>query len=135
MGFHVCEWCRTSPPRSEEMQFSHLSSADVTISFSSGRTWQFPFAGLPHYVTYHGYLPPADFIDDVVNGTPEAGQFIQTKSLPMMVGYLQYPQMPEGVVPAGFIEKLTALVDWAKGQNGNMFSATRGVNPDMIPKG
>jgi hypothetical protein len=109
------------------MQFSPLSSADVTLRFSSGRSWQFPHTGLLHYVTQHGYKPPDEFIDDVMNSEVVGGGVLQTKSLPTRVGYLNHPDLPQGEVPTGFIEKLSALIEDARQRHDTSgFAQTRG---------
>lgn len=124
MGFHICEYCQAAGNLGKEMRFSPLSSADVTLRFPSGRNWSFPHTGLLHYVTIHNFLPPKEFIDDVMSGSVLSGGFGQTKSSPTPIGYLDGPGFPTGPVPQGFVEKLEQLIEKAKGDND--FRLTRG---------
>lgn len=114
MGFHVCEYCRQA-----------TSSGDVTMSFSTGRTWVMPDMIL-HYVRDHGYLPPAEFIEDVMWSDYTGGDRAQTRgaSAPQMVGYLS-GEYESGAVPEGFVEELGALMQRASTE-GNR-SQTRGL--------
>lgn len=119
MGFHICEWCKQNGWLSDSVlhAFRPTSSQDVRLEFASGRTWEFPHDGLLHYVTSHGYKPPDEFIDDVMNSTVVSHQLFQTKGirLPQKVGYLAYPDIPTGTVPKEFVERLLDLIakaDW-----------------------
>lgn len=119
MGFHICEWCQQAGTLKNNQAYSPYSSADVTLVFESGRSWQFPWVGLPHYITEHGYCPPKDFIDDVMNSKVVEGDFAQTKSFPTAVGYLRHPEDIPTVdeIPEGFVEKLAQLVENAHNRN------------------
>lgn len=129
MGFHICEWCQKNGWVNTGVlhEFRPTSSQDVTLEFGSGRTWEFPHPGLLHYVTSHGYRPPDEFIADVMTSEVVSHRLRQTKGvrLPVKVGYLEYPDMPKGQVPQGFVERLKLLVvaaDWT----GNVQN-TRGL--------
>lgn len=126
MGFHVCEWCGFGTK--ENQTYGPYSSADVTLTFESGRSWQFPWIGLPHYIVEHGFCPPQQFIDDVMNSKVVGGDFAQTKSIPTLVGYLRHPEtIPTGEIPEGFVEKLAELVEGARNRNDYLsFRQTRG---------
>lgn len=104
MGFHTCPYGPCTK------RYSNLSSGDVTIKFDSGRTWEMPDMIL-HYVADHKWLPPADFIDDVMNRQFAGGERLQTKSAttPTKVGYLSGP-FETGEVPENFVEKLESLM-------------------------
>lgn len=56
MGFHVCDYCK-----------NETSSGDVTLRFNTGRTWEMPDMIL-HYVAVHDYMPPTDFVNDILTG-------------------------------------------------------------------
>ncbi len=134
MGFHACQFCfpqgfgSGSMKSDKDMAFGPYSSADVTLSFKSERKWEFPHTGLLHYITEHGYLPPSDFIDDVMNGEVLEGQFAQTKSPATRVGYLTEPGFPTGQVPNGFVVTLLGRIEAARNTNNYMsFRQTRGV--------
>lgn len=56
--------------------------------------------------------------------------FAQTKSPSTPVGYLQEDGFPKGDVPAGFVQKLNALVQTAQTSNDYMqFRQTRSYIP------
>lgn len=66
-GFHRCPFC----PDAEFWLTRHqttdgselwLGSAAIEVRDMSGRTWQAPNLVL-HYVTAHGYLPPAPLVE------------------------------------------------------------------------
>lgn len=112
MGFHICQWCGDlNTDRSN--RFSHLSSGDVTLYFRSGNKWQMPDMIL-HYVADHGWVPPLEFIDDVMNSEYAGGERIQYRSMtfPVRIGYLTEDFVP-GEVPEGFVEKLLYLMSSA----------------------
>lgn len=113
MGFHVCEYCK---PESEN-RFSNMSSGDTTLTFSSGRTWMVPDMIL-HYVVDHGWLPPQEFIGDVMNSKLIGGHRDQTKSPDVQhIGYLS-GNFEQGEVPEFFVEKLESLLNQAA-RSGN----------------
>lgn len=130
MGFHICEYCKDEVAHTEgqaiqAMPFGPYSSADVTLRFANGHSWQFPHVGLLHYVTVHNYLPSQEFIHDVMKERVAAGVFMQTKGLATQIGYLSGPNFPSGDVPNGFVVKLMALVKQAKRQRLPSFRQTR----------
>lgn len=115
MGFHVCEYCQLShTPITKEppgCRYHNTSSGDVTLVFSSGRSYEMPDMIL-HYIADHHWLPPSDFVDDVVNSEVVDGHRMQTKGLGaqlMRIAYLSGP-FEEGDVPDGFVEKLEELM-------------------------
>jgi hypothetical protein len=65
-----------------------------------------------HYIKDHGWLPPWEFIDDVMNHDLVGGRRLQTKGpmpQPVQIGYLKGPYI-QGLVPVGFVEKLEQLM-------------------------
>lgn len=112
MGFHICDYCKPG----DSNRYSNLSSGDVTLRFDSGNTWEMPDMIL-HYIADHGFRPPLEFIEDVMNGTVIGSERAQTKGLPRKVGYLSGDYV-EGDIPAGFVEKLEALMVVAE-KSGN----------------
>lgn len=116
MGFHICEYCTADTSANVH---SHLSSGDVTLVFASGHAWVMPDMIL-HYIEDHNWVPPQEFIQDVLNETLVAGQRLQTKSpvSPQMVGYLSGKvefggQMPLEFGFASFAAKLQSLMQRA----------------------
>ena len=112
MGFHICEYCpkdSSQPPAS--------SSGDVTLEFANGHRYQAPDM-LPHYVGEHGYCPPEQFVDDVLNTEFTGGNRRQTRSVaaPEPVGYLS-GDYEKGPVPPLFLEKLERVMQLAAGLN------------------
>lgn len=109
MGFHACEYC----PTGGQGRYNHLSSGDVTLIFDSGCVWEMPDMIL-HYIADHGWQPPAEFVDDVMNCKLIGGERLQTKSpvTPTKIAYLNGP-FTQGPVPNGFVEKLESLMHQA----------------------
>lgn len=120
MGIHVCAYVHVG-----EVWYPDTSSGDVVLKFSSGRAWEMPDMIL-HYIRDHNFLPPAEFIDDVMNHVYVGGERYQTKSLdtsrPVMVGYLT-GAFEIGNVPSYFVEKLESLM--SKSERDGMRRQTR----------
>ena len=128
MGFHMCIWCHdwgkgSLVPEGKVNRYSISSSGDVTIKFENGHSYVMPDMIL-HYVADHGYQPPVQFMDDVMNGKFAGGNRAQTKDMPTMVGYLTEDFVP-GNVPEGFVGKLEQLMKMAD-DSGNR-RQTRGM--------
>ena len=111
MGIHACIF-----PHEELCAFSVGSSGDVTMVFSSGRVWEAPDM-LTHYVYDQGWIPPVDFVNDVMHSTLVDGVRMQTKSpmLPKQVGYLDAGAVfntpaPEGYDVEKFVLKLMKVM-------------------------
>ncbi len=131
MGFHVCEYC-TQVSFSGRAKQPALSSGDVSLFFADrgmGHQWVMPDM-IVHYVRDHGYLPPQEFIDDMMLGQHIIGERWQTKGISSLtptrqVGYLS-GDFPHGVPPTGFLEKLQSLMQ--KEQDGGDRRQTRGMS-------
>lgn len=111
MGFHVCGMC--DDKELEHALFSKCSSGDVTLAFQNGRAWVMPDMIL-HYVADHGWMPPVEFITDVMEGELAGGRRVQTRSIqplvePVRVGYLT-EEVVAGAVPDGFVQRLEELM-------------------------
>ncbi|MGW0992682.1 DUF7919 family protein [Streptomyces sp. NPDC002523] len=69
-GVHHCEFCdQKSPLRAESLKsgnVAHLGNGEIAIKTSSGLTYIAPTL-IVHYVAEHNYLPPAGFIDAVMD--------------------------------------------------------------------
>lgn len=108
---HVCGWCQNSGIVVPDMKYGPVSSSDVILSFTTGRIWQFPYKGLPHYITVHQFLPPQEFIDDVMEGKLLKFFLSLSSAKPVKIGYLVYPEdFAKGEVPTHFIERLEHFV-------------------------
>lgn len=59
-GFHMCPFCTSASSSSEIRAFS-----------KDGSSYAAPYM-IFHYVEAHGYAPPAEFMDAVING-PQPG--------------------------------------------------------------
>ena len=126
MGFHVCEFC---PNKTTKNLFQKTSSGDVNLTFINGHRWVMPDMIL-HYVADHGWAPPQEFIDDVMNGELADSGRRQTRALNIgevmqgeKIGYLA-GAFKQGVVPKGFIERLEYLMQRA-GSMGNRVQTKR----------
>ncbi len=130
MGFHVCSACKKAGVDIWAQTLNKeapTSSADARLNFANGRCWIFPYKGLPHYVRYHNFQPPKEFVEDVMTGQLHTVDIVIT-STPTSIGYLEDPdQAPQGPVPEGFLDKLHALVaDVNSGRGSGYFRQTRG---------
>jgi len=86
-----------------------MSSGDVTLHFDSGRSYVMPDMIL-HYIVDHGWVPPNEFIDDVMNREVAASGRRQMRGRgPMPIGYLK-ETFQAGSVPSGFADKLEILM-------------------------
>lgn len=119
MGFHRCPYCLESVK--EPHQFSNHSTGDVNLSFSNGHRWVMPDM-ICHYVADHQWLPPQEFIDDVMDGTSNLKiQTVNYNSFAQRiadvlngtrVGYLS-GELVTGEVPDGFMTRLVAQMGQA----------------------
>lgn len=112
MGFHVCEYCK----KGQKNKHHNTSSGDVTLHFGSGRSYVMPDMIL-HYVVDHGWVPPGEFINDVMNDKVVESDRVQMRGCgSKAIGYLK-GKFETGSVPNGFVEKLAILMAAAE-QNG-----------------
>lgn len=116
MGFHVCEFCKKGSR--EKNLFSNRSSGDVTFVFENGNNWVMPDM-ITHYVVDHGWAPPQEFINDVMNSKLVGGGRMLTRGLKKRVGYLK-GSLEKGVVPEGFITRLKTLLGEADGMGNRV---------------
>lgn len=116
MGFHVCEYCH-----------NEHSSGDVTLAFANGHSWVMPDMIL-HYVADHDYLPPDDFIEDILHGQLTGAGCAQSKGTPTPVGYLSGPfrtgANTADMLEQAFFVRLWSLLNKANKSGGRM--QTRG---------
>ena len=115
MGFHICEYCTG--------EHAETSSGDVILKFANGNTYMMPDMIL-HYVADHGYLPPEQFVDDVLHCAFAAGERLQTKGFPEKVGYLS-GEFAQGRAPQGFFTRLWSLMRLADKHGSRV--QTRGI--------
>lgn len=109
MGNHLCEWCQRTDIVRQGLLFGQASSQVVTLTFQNGHIWQFPHVGLLHYVTAHQYQPPPEFVHDVLHEEVLHSENVYHKGTPPAateVGFLRYPDLPTGPVPADFVNTL-----------------------------
>ncbi|MFA5125183.1 MAG: hypothetical protein WC473_05190 [Patescibacteria group bacterium] len=116
MGFHICEYCRTSDK--QKNHFPYLSSGEVNLTFANGRRWVMPDMIL-HYIVDHHWQPPQEFVSDVMSQPLSQHGRLQTRGMSIAkildgtkIGYLS-GALTTGSVPAGFIEKLKELMSLA----------------------
>ncbi|MEZ0224542.1 MAG: hypothetical protein ACAH83_08315 [Alphaproteobacteria bacterium] len=116
MGFHRCEYLTRE--EGEQLKLRNIdviySSGDVTLCFSSGRSWQMP--DMARLYIELGWVPPKEFVDDVMNSVLTDGARRQTRGLPaapQAIGYLNPKDHPlprpfaiSEELPAGFLEKM-----------------------------
>ncbi len=81
MGFHVCSRPTTGFIHGRrDPFFSHYSSGDNDMTFSSGNSWCFPDA-LIYYIVDCGYQPPEAFIRDVMESVLTGESRVQTRGI------------------------------------------------------
>jgi hypothetical protein len=126
MGFHVCAYC--DGVRDQKHWYPSTSSGDVTLRFVNGNIWEMPDMIL-HYVADHGYLPPPDFVSDVMDGEIDHASARRTRSMgrppARRVGYLE-GKFATGQTsgPTSFINKLNLLMRMAR--NDGCYVQTKG---------
>lgn len=128
MGFHRCEFC---PHFAGTTLFQNTSSGDVNLTFTNGNRWVMPDMIL-HYVADHNWLPPREFVEDVMRGELADSGRVQTRSMNTIadilrgnrVGYLA-GSYEQGSVPTGFVERLELLMRQAKDTGGR--AQTKGL--------
>ncbi len=88
-----------------------ISSAEARLNFVSGNCWVFPYKGLPHCVKHHNFLPPKEFVEDVMTGQLQSVDLV-IASRPMDIdSFFEDPEhAPQGSLPEGFLDKLHELV-------------------------
>ena len=67
-GFQLCPFCPNAPfglPANVQGEMILLGSAEVHLRDSLGRSFAAPDL-IYHYITAHGYCPPAEFIEAVM---------------------------------------------------------------------
>lgn len=116
MGFHECHLCDNGKGPKQPVYPQH-SSGDVTLAFRSGTIWVMPDMIL-HYVADHGWVPPTEFVTDVMESELAAGHRVQYRSFqpsskPIRVGYLT-GDVIAGAVPEGFVHQLERLMQQAR---------------------
>lgn len=106
MGFHVCEYISRDEATALGLKHANRahSSGDVEMAFSSGRQWRMPDMALL-YVEL-GWLPPAEFIQDVMSGVLlgsfdrrkpfERVGYLAPEATPLPKPYGFHPDLPEG---------------------------------------
>lgn len=112
LGFHECEFCTDDSAGTN--RFPNKSSGDVHLTFANDHEWAMPDMIL-HYVADHGWGPPQDFVNDVMNVELATSARLLTMGVSpglTPVGYLA-GSFEQGTVPDGFIEKLKQLMEAA----------------------
>ena len=123
MGFHICEYCRA-----EGAERPVMSSGDVRMTFINGHSYVVPDMIL-HYVRSHDYLPPAPFVQDVMQVEMVTDTRAQAKAAGRSetVGFLK-GNYPQGAAPAGFTDRLHILMQTAA--NAGERTQYRGMHLD-----
>lgn len=138
MGFHICEY--VTAEQAQSMGLKHAdrlwSSGDVTLGFSSGNLWILPDMA-PLYIEL-GWLPPFEFIEDVLHSSLTGGERFQTRGMPKQpveIGYLSPKEYPlplqqDSGLPTDFADRLANLMVQAAGE-GNR-AQTKGLDFDNL---
>ena len=116
MGVHICEYLKEEEGKRLGLMNMNVyySSGDVMLSYSSGRSWCMPDM-VPLYIEL-GWLPPKEFIQDVMTSTVTEGERSQTRGpavRPVSIGYINPKDHPlprpfkiHPALPEGFMKKL-----------------------------
>ncbi|KKU33379.1 MAG: hypothetical protein UX47_C0004G0024 [Candidatus Collierbacteria bacterium GW2011_GWA2_46_26] len=118
---HMCVYCLEDHGFTEHLEhiYDPSSTGDIILVFPNGDRFEMPDMVL-HYVFDHQWLPPQEFIVDVLSFDAESvkTERFQTKGLmdpkpiDMKIGYLQ-GDFSIGEVTAEFKEKLVRLCEIA----------------------
>ncbi len=87
------------------------SRGEIKLTFRSGRTWILPGLAL-HYIADHGWLPPRDFMHDVMHSEIAAVAEMKILLIPIRIGNLGN-SFRVGDTPPGFLEKLESMASEA----------------------
>ena len=119
MGSHRCKYLTREEAEAKDLKHINYfySSGDTTLSFASGRTWRFPDM-LPLYIEL-GWLPPQEFIDDILSGEILNKERLQSKSMPQPIGYISpethpLPLRRNESVPDGLEDKISEIIKQAR---------------------
>jgi hypothetical protein len=142
MGWHECEYI--SREEAEKLGLRHAafaqSSGDCTLAFQSGQSWTMP--DMVFLYVELGWVPPRDFVDDVMNGQLIAER---RQSSGTQIGYLNPKDNPllkpfkvNVTLPVGFLEKLEAHFLQAAVQGNRRqtraLSPTSGLSSNLKPQ-
>ena len=122
MGMHMCVYCIDPDGKlanHPEHIYSFSSTGDIILVFPNGDRFEMPDMVL-HYVFDHQWLPPQEFIVDVLTFEAESVETerFQTKGLmdpkpiDMKIGYLQ-GEFPTGNVTEEFKVRLVKIIEKA----------------------
>lgn len=121
MGMHPCKYCYTEQGYIDnpDRVYDPSSTGDITLVFPNGDTFEMPDMIL-HYVFDHQWLPPREFIADVMayEASEVETERLQTKGLMMIepvymkIAYLE-GDYPTGPVSDEFKARLVALIEKA----------------------
>ena len=141
MGFHLCQYLKNEEEGKSlglRNMDAYRSSGDVTLCYASGRSWVMP--DMVRLYVELGWVPPKEFVDDVMNSDVVDGDRRQTRGVPQKpqpVGYLNPKDNPlprpfkvSDELPAGFLEKLESHMKLAAemGYRGQTFSGRAVTN-------
>lgn len=138
MGFHVCGYISRDEAFALGMKHANRahSSGDVEMAFSSGRQWRMPDMALLYIEL--GWLPPAEFIQDVMSGVL-LGSFDRRK-LFERVGYLVPETTPlpkpygfHPALPEGFLSRLENIEAQAVKQGQRLQTKSVATSP-LFPR-
>ena len=111
MGFHICEYITQEQAQAMNLRNKDVlySSGDVFMTFTSGHAWIMP--DMARLYVELGWVPPQDFIQDVMTGTLMANTPGATRTQHIAIGYLNPKEHPlplriSDQLPPGFLEKL-----------------------------
>jgi hypothetical protein len=98
MGWHDCIYCKPG----QKNEYINTSSGDIILKFASDNIWQVPDMIL-HYMRDHGWMPPPDFINDVLYSNLTGGSRYQTRSAGGDYFRLEVGAEPIGYLTQNFI--------------------------------
>ncbi|QQG47872.1 MAG: hypothetical protein HY044_02180 [Candidatus Woesebacteria bacterium] len=107
MSLFVCPVC---PWRGRDHKYRHAKAGETTIRFDDGHIWTFPNLIL-HYIHDHKWLPPENFVKDVMEGHLSFSPFGNQEVVPQRVGYLAESDFVQGEIPKGLVDRLQNLIE------------------------
>jgi len=107
MALHVCSLCVW---RNRNHQYRCFEYGESTLKFENGHVWTFPNLIL-HYIQDHKWLPPEDFVNDVMKNNLSFFHIRDQERVHNRIGYLTEVDLETSDIPEGFVDKLKNLIE------------------------
>jgi len=108
MALYICPKCLW---KEKDHKYPRAMAGVITLRFKNGHVWTFPRLIL-HYIHDHNWLPPKDFVDDVMHG--ELLLYSSTDltiGVSREIGFFCEDDLVIGELSDQFINRLKLLID------------------------